>query len=134
MEFLPICIEVLGPMDPNTLKFLMEICKMISVRSGDSREQFFATNHISCLLQRCTFNPRATSSSSSSSKSSSSSSCSESDFKMVFTERGICYHMETRDLYYSLIYPHLIYCNIIWGNSPEVHLKQITRCQNRLVS
>ncbi|ESN91073.1 hypothetical protein HELRODRAFT_182326 [Helobdella robusta] len=53
MEFLPICIEVLGPMDPNTLKFLKAICKMISVRSGDSRELFFATNHISCLLQRC---------------------------------------------------------------------------------
>ncbi|ESN97965.1 hypothetical protein HELRODRAFT_177636 [Helobdella robusta] len=52
MEFLPICIEVLGPMDPNTLKFLNAICKMISVRSGDSRELFFATNHISCLLQR----------------------------------------------------------------------------------
>ncbi|ESO00530.1 hypothetical protein HELRODRAFT_175487 [Helobdella robusta] len=52
MEFLPICIEVLGSMDPNTLKFLKEICKMISVRSGDSRELFFATNHISCLLQR----------------------------------------------------------------------------------
>ncbi|ESO07795.1 hypothetical protein HELRODRAFT_170349 [Helobdella robusta] len=52
MEFLPICIEVLGPMDPNTLKILKAICKMISVRSGDSRELFFATNHISCLLQR----------------------------------------------------------------------------------
>ncbi|ESO07729.1 hypothetical protein HELRODRAFT_170273 [Helobdella robusta] len=52
MEFLPICIEVLGPMDPNTLKFLKEKCKMISVRSGNSRELFFATNHISCLLQR----------------------------------------------------------------------------------
>ncbi|ESO08639.1 hypothetical protein HELRODRAFT_169524 [Helobdella robusta] len=52
MEFLPICIEVLGPMDPNTLKFVKAICKMISVRSGDSRELFFATNHISCLLQR----------------------------------------------------------------------------------
>ncbi|ESN93049.1 hypothetical protein HELRODRAFT_165206 [Helobdella robusta] len=52
MEFLPICIEFLGPMDPNTLKFLKAICKMISVRSGDSRELFFATNHISCLLQR----------------------------------------------------------------------------------
>ncbi|ESO01196.1 hypothetical protein HELRODRAFT_184331 [Helobdella robusta] len=34
MEFLPICIEVLGPMDPNTLKFLKEIGKRISVRSG----------------------------------------------------------------------------------------------------
>ncbi|ESN97433.1 hypothetical protein HELRODRAFT_178228 [Helobdella robusta] len=52
MEFLPICIEVLGPMDPNTLKFLKAICKMISVRSGDSRKLFFATDHISCLLLR----------------------------------------------------------------------------------
>ncbi|ESO11982.1 hypothetical protein HELRODRAFT_158363 [Helobdella robusta] len=52
MEFLPICIEVLGLMDPNTLTFLKAIFKMISVRSGDSRELFFATNHISCLLQR----------------------------------------------------------------------------------
>ncbi|ESO04350.1 hypothetical protein HELRODRAFT_172717 [Helobdella robusta] len=52
MEFLPVCIEVLGPMDPNTLKFLKAICKMISVRSGDSMELFFATNHISCLLQQ----------------------------------------------------------------------------------
>ncbi|ESO01059.1 hypothetical protein HELRODRAFT_175086 [Helobdella robusta] len=52
MKFLPICIEVLGPMDPNTLKFFKAICKMISVRSGDSRELFFATNQISCLLQR----------------------------------------------------------------------------------
>ncbi|ESN91917.1 hypothetical protein HELRODRAFT_181972 [Helobdella robusta] len=34
MEFLPICIEVLGPMDPNTLKFLKEIGKRISVRSA----------------------------------------------------------------------------------------------------
>ncbi|ESO08443.1 hypothetical protein HELRODRAFT_169286 [Helobdella robusta] len=34
MEFLPICIEVLGPMDHNTLKFLKEIGKSISVRSA----------------------------------------------------------------------------------------------------
>ncbi|ESN90170.1 hypothetical protein HELRODRAFT_182772 [Helobdella robusta] len=37
MEFLPIRIEVLGPMDPNTLKFLKEIGKMISVRSVRSK-------------------------------------------------------------------------------------------------
>ncbi|ESO06076.1 hypothetical protein HELRODRAFT_160207 [Helobdella robusta] len=40
MEFLPICMEVFGPMDPNSLKFLEAICKMISVRSGDSRDPF----------------------------------------------------------------------------------------------
>ncbi|ESO06386.1 hypothetical protein HELRODRAFT_160554 [Helobdella robusta] len=53
MEFLPICIEVLGPMDPNTLKFLKEIGKMISVRSGDSRELFFATTFRACCSGSC---------------------------------------------------------------------------------
>ncbi|ESO11959.1 hypothetical protein HELRODRAFT_158324 [Helobdella robusta] len=52
MDFLPVCIEVLGPMDNNTSIFFKKICKMISGRSGDGRELFFAMNHISCLLQR----------------------------------------------------------------------------------
>ncbi|ESN95675.1 hypothetical protein HELRODRAFT_179146 [Helobdella robusta] len=52
MEFLPICIEVLGPMDRNTSGFFKRICKNISIRSGDSREYFFAMNNISCILQR----------------------------------------------------------------------------------
>lgn len=37
------------------------------------------------------------------------------------------------DLYYSLIFPHLIYCCLIWGNSPDVHLKQLSKCQNRFI-
>ncbi|ESO06270.1 hypothetical protein HELRODRAFT_160431 [Helobdella robusta] len=52
MDFLPVCIEVLGPMDNNTSIFFKKICKKISGRSGDSKELFFAMNHISCLLQR----------------------------------------------------------------------------------
>ncbi|ESO04394.1 hypothetical protein HELRODRAFT_172776 [Helobdella robusta] len=52
MEFLPICIEVLGPMDRNTSKFFNHIWKHISIRSGDSREYFFVMNNISCILQR----------------------------------------------------------------------------------
>ncbi|ESO06385.1 hypothetical protein HELRODRAFT_160553 [Helobdella robusta] len=52
LDFLPIYIKVLGPMDPNTSKFIKTLCKMIGVWSGDNREFFFAINHISCLLQR----------------------------------------------------------------------------------
>ncbi|ESN96693.1 hypothetical protein HELRODRAFT_163789 [Helobdella robusta] len=52
MEFLPICIEVLGPMDRNTSGFFNRICKHITIRSGDSKEYFFAMNNISCILQR----------------------------------------------------------------------------------
>ncbi|ESN90111.1 hypothetical protein HELRODRAFT_182805 [Helobdella robusta] len=52
MEFLPICIEVLGPMNRNTSGFFNRICKNISIRPGDSRKYFFAMNNISCILHR----------------------------------------------------------------------------------
>jgi hypothetical protein len=28
-------------------------------------------------------------------------------------------------LYYSFLYPYIMYCNIIWGNAPNTHLWQI---------
>jgi len=37
------------------------------------------------------------------------------------------------NLYYSLIYPHFIYCNLLWGNSPNDHLKLLKKCQNRFI-
>ena len=29
------------------------------------------------------------------------------------------------NLYYSLVFPYLIYCNEIWGNASSVHLVQL---------
>ena len=37
------------------------------------------------------------------------------------------------NLYYSLIYPHLTYCNIIMGNSPNSHIEILKKCQNRFI-
>ena len=36
-------------------------------------------------------------------------------------------------LYYSLIYPHLSYCNIVWGSTYSTSLRKITILQNRFV-
>ena len=36
-------------------------------------------------------------------------------------------------LYYALIYPYLIYCNIIWGGCSEVHLNKILLFQKKAV-
>ena len=36
-------------------------------------------------------------------------------------------------LYYSLIYPHLSYCNIVWGSTFTTTLKKILTLQNRFV-
>ena len=38
-----------------------------------------------------------------------------------------------QNLYYSLIYPHLLYGIIIWGNTYEMYLKRLTTLQNRAV-
>lgn len=50
---------------------------------------------------------------------------------------GIIYKLKkkfTRDivrtLYYSLIFPYLIYCLPIWGNSPSCHLSLLEKSQN----
>ena len=37
------------------------------------------------------------------------------------------------DLYHSLIYPYLIYCNILWGKASDSHLNQLFLLQKRLV-
>ena len=37
------------------------------------------------------------------------------------------------DLYHSLIYPYLIYCNILWGKASDFYLNQLIMLQKRLV-
>ena len=37
------------------------------------------------------------------------------------------------DLYYSLIYPYLIYCNTLWGKASETYMSQLFLLQKRLV-
>lgn len=53
---------------------------------------------------------------------------------------GILYKIKSKipkkvllEMYYSLIFPHLTYCNLLWGNSPDVHMKKLTICQNRFI-
>ena len=36
-------------------------------------------------------------------------------------------------LYYSFIYPHLIYCNIVWGNAAKIYLNSILLLQKRVI-
>ncbi|ESN95872.1 hypothetical protein HELRODRAFT_178788 [Helobdella robusta] len=59
MEFSPICIEVV-PMDPNTLKFLEAICKMISVqirRQQGTKADIPAVKEPAGLLSESNFRP-----------------------------------------------------------------------------
>ena len=37
------------------------------------------------------------------------------------------------NLYYSLVFPYLIYCNEIWGNASSVLLDPIIKIQKRCV-
>ena len=37
------------------------------------------------------------------------------------------------NLYYSIIYPHLTYCNIIWGSAKPIHLNKLLVLQKRAI-
>ena len=36
-------------------------------------------------------------------------------------------------LYYSLVYPYLIYCNLVWGGTHELHLNPLRLLQKKIV-
>ena len=38
-----------------------------------------------------------------------------------------------RNLYFSFIYPYLIYCNEVWGNACSTHIDPIIKLQKRAV-
>jgi Reverse transcriptase (RNA-dependent DNA polymerase) len=38
-----------------------------------------------------------------------------------------------KTLYYTLIYPHIVYCNIVWGNASILALYRITMMQKRAI-
>ena len=37
------------------------------------------------------------------------------------------------NLYYSLFFPYLIYCNEVWGNASSIHLDPIIKIQKRAI-
>ena len=38
-----------------------------------------------------------------------------------------------RDLYFTLVYPYLLYCNIVWGTAYKTHLTTLTVLQNKII-
>lgn len=60
--------------------------------------------------------------------------------KKISKTVGILYRIRTYvtesiliQLYYSLVYPYLIYCNEIWGGAADVHLEKLLLLQKRIV-
>ena len=35
------------------------------------------------------------------------------------------------NIYYTLIYPYLIYCNLVWGGAASVHLNKLLLLQKK---
>lgn len=38
-----------------------------------------------------------------------------------------------RNLYYNLVYPYLLYCNLVWGSTFNVHLDQLVLLQKKII-
>lgn len=60
--------------------------------------------------------------------------------KKISKSIGILYNMRKYlplpaliSLYYSLVYPYFIYCNLCWGNTYETHLKPLFILQKRAI-
>ena len=47
--------------------------------------------------------------------------------KAYVTQETLC------SLYYSLVYPYLTYCNVVWGNTFKTHLKPLIALQRKAV-
>ena len=47
--------------------------------------------------------------------------------KAYVTQETLC------SLYYSLVYPYLTYCNVVWGNTFKTHLKPLISLQRKAV-
>ena len=44
---------------------------------------------------------------------------------IMYSESSFCPKNILRELYYALIYPYLIYCNIIWGGAYPSNINKI---------
>ena len=52
----------------------------------------------------------------------------------VVVNINLCWSYVGRiNLYYSLVFPYLIYFNEVWGNASTVHLDPIIKIQNRAI-
>ena len=52
---------------------------------------------------------------------------------MVLKARGYLAKKALMTLYYSFIYPYLIYCNHIWGSTYQTNLMKLQKLQNRII-
>ena len=52
---------------------------------------------------------------------------------MIIKPRNYLNKQDLLTLYYSFVYPYLIYCNHIWGNIYQNNLKQLCVTQNKIV-
>ena len=52
---------------------------------------------------------------------------------IIYRTRSLLTREALRSIYYSLVYPHLIYGVVVWGNASTVHKKQLIVMQKRII-
>ena len=51
----------------------------------------------------------------------------------MFRVRKLVPHSAMMNIYYTLFYPHLIYCNLVWSGTSQIYLNQIFLLQKKAV-
>ena len=52
---------------------------------------------------------------------------------IIYRSRFLLSLVTKLSLYYSLIYPYLTYCNIVWSSTYETNVKRIYFCKSELL-
>ena len=52
---------------------------------------------------------------------------------LIYLTRHLLNSQSLISIYQSLVYPLLVYCNVIWGNSPQKHLNPLIVSQKRVI-
>ena len=52
---------------------------------------------------------------------------------LIYKVRKYANKQTVKQMYYTFVFPYLIYCCEIWGNTSQTHLDSLTKCQKKII-
>ena len=52
---------------------------------------------------------------------------------IIYKARKYANKQTVKQMYYTFVFPYLIYCCEIWGNTSHIYLDPLIKCQNKII-
>ena len=52
---------------------------------------------------------------------------------IIYKARKYANKQTVKQMYYTFVFPYLVYCCEIWGNTSQIHLDSLIKCQKKIV-